>query len=299
SHNSHRRSGSGSHNKTWVSDNESSDSNNGLTIGAIIGIIIGSILVAVILILALFFCVQKQKGKEKVTRTSSGSLPHGTTNEEGSWFHIRETSLILHATNLKITSRFSDKIYYDEFNIFVLQISDVMCDAEYKEEGIVSLGNLKTFTFRELQQAIDSFSSKNILGAGGFGNVYREKLGDGSMVAVKRLKDVTGSSGESQFRTELEMISLAVHRNLLRLIGYCATPNEKLLENVNTRHLQLLYESKLYRILQGGTLVLCYLVHGSSFRDRRSEYKGLNKVWKGKLSEAKASGNPMKIQEAQ
>jgi len=37
----------------------------------------------------------------------------------------------------------------------------------------------------------------------------------------------------------------------------------------------------------------------SSFRDRRYEYKGLNKTWKGKLAEAKASGNSMKIQEAQ
>ncbi|GER25550.1 DNA polymerase [Striga asiatica] len=36
-----------------------------------------------------------------------------------------------------------------------------------------------------------------------------------------------------------------------------------------------------------------------SFRDRRYEYKGLNKVWKGKLSDAKASGNSIKIQEAQ
>ncbi|MFS7918083.1 putative DNA-directed DNA polymerase [Helianthus anomalus] len=36
-----------------------------------------------------------------------------------------------------------------------------------------------------------------------------------------------------------------------------------------------------------------------NFRDRRYEYKGLNKVWKDKLSEAKASGNPIKIQEAQ
>ncbi|PSR89873.1 DNA polymerase epsilon catalytic subunit A like [Actinidia chinensis var. chinensis] len=36
-----------------------------------------------------------------------------------------------------------------------------------------------------------------------------------------------------------------------------------------------------------------------SFRDRRYEYKGLNKVWKGKFSEAKASGNSIKIQEAQ
>lgn len=91
------------------------------------------------------------------------------------------------------------------------------------------LGNLRRFTFRELQSATDSFSSKNILGAGGFGNVYRGKLGDGTMVAVKRLKDVTGTAGESQFRTELEMISLAVHRNLLRLIGYCVTPAERLL----------------------------------------------------------------------
>lgn len=91
------------------------------------------------------------------------------------------------------------------------------------------MGNLNIFTFRELLHATDNFSSKNILGAGGFGNVYKGKLGDGTIVAVKRLKDVTGSAGESQFRTELEMISLAVHRNLLRLIGYCASPNEKLL----------------------------------------------------------------------
>lgn len=94
---------------------------------------------------------------------------------------------------------------------------------------LTRLGNLKNFTFKELQHATDNFSTKNILGVGGFGNVYRGKLGDGSVVAVKRLKDLSGTTGESQFRTELEMISLAVHRNLLRIIGYCATPNERLL----------------------------------------------------------------------
>ncbi|CAL9170786.1 unnamed protein product [Musa hybrid cultivar] len=36
-----------------------------------------------------------------------------------------------------------------------------------------------------------------------------------------------------------------------------------------------------------------------SFRDRRYEYKGLNKVWKGKLADAKTSRNQMNIQEAQ
>lgn len=88
---------------------------------------------------------------------------------------------------------------------------------------------MRSFTLKELQHATDNFSSKNILGSGGFGNVYRGKLGDGTLVAVKRLKDVTGIAGESQFRTELELISLAVHRNLLKLIGYCATPCERLL----------------------------------------------------------------------
>ncbi|XP_010417134.1 PREDICTED: probable LRR receptor-like serine/threonine-protein kinase At2g23950 isoform X2 [Camelina sativa] len=107
--------------------------------------------------------------------------------------------------------------------LMMLRISDK------QEEGLLGLGNLRSFTFRELHVATDGFSSKSILGAGGFGNVYRGKLGDGTVVAVKRLKDVNGTSGNSQFRTELEMISLAVHRNLLRLIGYCVSSNERLL----------------------------------------------------------------------
>lgn len=35
-----------------------------------------------------------------------------------------------------------------------------------------------------------------------------------------------------------------------------------------------------------------------AFRDRRYEYKGLNKKWKGKLDEAKAARDPIKTQEA-
>ncbi|XP_010277987.1 PREDICTED: probable LRR receptor-like serine/threonine-protein kinase At2g23950 isoform X1 [Nelumbo nucifera] len=98
-----------------------------------------------------------------------------------------------------------------------------------QEEGLIRLGNLRQFTLRELQLATDNFSPKNILGKGGFGNVYKGRLTDGTVVAVKRLKDVSGTAGELQFKTEVEMISLAVHRNLLRLLGYCATSNERLL----------------------------------------------------------------------
>ncbi|KAJ3694780.1 hypothetical protein LUZ60_000157 [Juncus effusus] len=93
----------------------------------------------------------------------------------------------------------------------------------------VNLGNAKHFHFRELTHATDNFAAKNILGKGGFGNVYRGKLPDGTLVAVKRLKDGNAAGGEVQFQTEVNMISLAVHRNLLKLVGFCMTATERLL----------------------------------------------------------------------
>ncbi|KAK1432969.1 hypothetical protein QVD17_09872 [Tagetes erecta] len=102
-------------------------------------------------------------------------------------------------------------------------------DVKDKNQEEVSLGNLTQFQFRELQIATHNFSNKNILGKGGFGHVYKGTLHDGTLVAVKRLKDGGAAGGERQFQTEVEMISLAVHRNLLRLYGFCMTPTEKLL----------------------------------------------------------------------
>ncbi|KAH1260113.1 hypothetical protein AAZX31_02G034400 [Glycine max] len=93
----------------------------------------------------------------------------------------------------------------------------------------VRLGHLKRFSFKELRAATDHFNSKNILGRGGFGIVYKACLNDGSVVAVKRLKDYNAAGGEIQFQTEVETISLAVHRNLLRLSGFCSTQHERLL----------------------------------------------------------------------
>lgn len=59
--------------------------------------------------------------------------------------------------------------------------------------------------------------------------MYKGRLADGSLVAVKRLKEERTPGGELQFQTEVEMISMAVHRNLLRLRGFCMTPTERLL----------------------------------------------------------------------
>ncbi|KAK8953276.1 putative LRR receptor-like serine/threonine-protein kinase [Platanthera guangdongensis] len=112
---------------------------------------------------------------------------------------------------------------------FLLGHSEMEPEAVAEAAAAVGMGNLRRFRLRELQVATDNFSLNNILGKGGFGNVYRGRLPDGTVVAVKRLRDGGGASGEAQFRTEVEMIGHSVHRNLLRLIGYCASAGERLL----------------------------------------------------------------------
>ncbi|KAJ4716917.1 Receptor-like kinase [Melia azedarach] len=106
---------------------------------------------------------------------------------------------------------------------------DHFFDVPAEEDPEVHLGQLKRFSLRELQVATDNFSNRNILGRGGFGKVYKGRLADGTLVAVKRLKEERTQGGELQFQTEVEMISMAVHRNLLRLRGFCMTPTERLL----------------------------------------------------------------------
>ncbi|KAF2312780.1 hypothetical protein GH714_040021 [Hevea brasiliensis] len=105
----------------------------------------------------------------------------------------------------------------------------IFFDVNEQRHEELNLGNLKRFQFKEIQAATNNFSRKNLIGEGGFGNVYKGCLQDGTVVAVKRLKDGNAIAGEIQFQREVEMISLAVHRNLLRLYGFCLTATERLL----------------------------------------------------------------------
>ncbi|KAL0300655.1 UNVERIFIED_CONTAM: putative LRR receptor-like serine/threonine-protein kinase [Sesamum radiatum] len=118
-------------------------------------------------------------------------------------------------------------------NIFLCSSASQICMAVPKPVNVqqdyeFNIGHLKRFSLRELQIATSNFNPKNILGQGGFGVVYKGILPNKAILAVKRLKDPS-FTGEVQFQTEVEMIGLALHRNLLCLYGFCMTPEEKLL----------------------------------------------------------------------
>ncbi|XP_010652441.1 receptor-like serine/threonine-protein kinase ALE2 isoform X2 [Vitis vinifera] len=80
--------------------------------------------------------------------------------------------------------------------------------------------SVKTFPLAELEKATHKFSSKRILGEGGFGRVYHGTMEDGTEVAVKLLTR-DHQSGDREFIAEVEMLSRLHHRNLVKLIGIC------------------------------------------------------------------------------
>ncbi|XP_012085195.1 receptor-like serine/threonine-protein kinase ALE2 isoform X2 [Jatropha curcas] len=80
--------------------------------------------------------------------------------------------------------------------------------------------SVKTFPYAVLEKATEKFSSKRILGEGGFGRVYHGTMEDGSEVAVKLLTR-DNQNGDREFIAEVEMLSRLHHCNLVKLIGIC------------------------------------------------------------------------------
>ncbi|XP_055810331.1 receptor-like protein kinase HERK 1 [Solanum dulcamara] len=82
--------------------------------------------------------------------------------------------------------------------------------------------------FVDLQEATNNFDDELLIGSGGFGNVYRGVLCDGTNVALKRLKPES-RQGIAEFQAEIETLSQLRHPYLVSLIGYCDENNEMIL----------------------------------------------------------------------
>ncbi|KAM0895357.1 hypothetical protein ACQ4PT_023874 [Festuca glaucescens] len=81
----------------------------------------------------------------------------------------------------------------------------------------------------EIKGATDNFHDRNLIGVGGFGNVYKGVLPrDGTPVAVKRAMRAS-KQGLPEFQTEIVVLSSIRHRHLVSLIGYCNEQAEMIL----------------------------------------------------------------------
>ncbi|XP_077226760.1 G-type lectin S-receptor-like serine/threonine-protein kinase At5g24080 [Tasmannia lanceolata] len=105
-------------------------------------------------------------------------------------------------------------------------VSKKRSQARPVESNLMVTGAPQNFSFRYLQNATSNFSQ--LLGTGGFGSVYKGSLGDGTLVAVKKLERFL-PHGEKEFITEVNTIGSMHHMNLVRLCGFCSEGSHRLL----------------------------------------------------------------------
>ncbi|CAN4079481.1 unnamed protein product [Withania somnifera] len=86
------------------------------------------------------------------------------------------------------------------------------------------------FLLEEIKTATGNFDENFLIGRGGFGNVYKGYIDNGTtVVAVKRLNP-SSKQGVREFQTEIEMLSSKLrHLHLVSLVGYCDDSNEMIL----------------------------------------------------------------------
>lgn len=88
--------------------------------------------------------------------------------------------------------------------------------------------NVKFYTYKELRQATENFSHANKIGEGGFGPVYKGKLKDGTVVAVKVLSPES-RQGLNEFLTEITVLAGVDHEYLVKLLGCCVEGDNRIL----------------------------------------------------------------------
>ncbi|XLS55315.1 hypothetical protein HN51_005070 [Arachis hypogaea] len=96
----------------------------------------------------------------------------------------------------------------------------------------------RIFTGREIRKATNNFAEENLIGSGGFGEVFKGTFDDGSITAIKRAK-LGSTKGIDQIQNEVRVLCQVNHRSLVRLLGCC---------------LELKHPLLIYEYVSNGTL---------------------------------------------
>ncbi|WVZ05742.1 hypothetical protein V8G54_019088, partial [Vigna mungo] len=193
------------------------------------------------------------------------------------------------------------------------EVSDNGSTESLRRNAIPSLSqrssNLRVFTVSELKSATRNFSRSVMIGEGGFGCVYlglikSVEVPSGRIeVAVKQLSK-RGMQGHREWVTEVNVLGVVEHPNLVKLVGYCAEddergiqrlliyeymPNRSVEHHLSHRSEAPLSWSRRLKIARDAARGLTYLHEEMGFqiifRDFKSSNILLDEQWNAKLSD--------------
>ncbi|XP_042002792.1 LRR receptor-like serine/threonine-protein kinase FEI 1 [Salvia splendens] len=141
------------------------------------------------------------------------------------------------------------------------------------------------YSSKDIIKKLENLNEEHVIGAGGFGTVYKLAMDDGNIFALKRIVKVN-EGFDRFFERELEILGSIKHKYLVNLRGYCNSPTSKLLiydflsggsldEALHERADQLDWEVRL-NIIMGAAKGLAYLHHDCSPRIIHRDIKSSN-----------------------
>ncbi|KAM1706289.1 hypothetical protein EV1_027939 [Malus domestica] len=99
----------------------------------------------------------------------------------------------------------------------------LLSDAKYISETMklgASIPAYRTFSLEELKEATNDFDDSTLLGEGKHGQMYRGKLTNGTLVAIRGLK-MRKRQAPQVYTHHLELISKLRHSHLVSALGHC------------------------------------------------------------------------------
>ncbi|CAN6562111.1 unnamed protein product [Malus baccata var. baccata] len=99
----------------------------------------------------------------------------------------------------------------------------LLSDAKYISETMklgASIPAYRTFSLEELKEATNDFDDSTLLGEGKHGQMYRGKLTNGTLVAIRGLK-MRKRQAPQVYTHRLELISKLRHSHLVSALGHC------------------------------------------------------------------------------
>ncbi|TYI41666.1 hypothetical protein ES332_A01G041800v1 [Gossypium tomentosum] len=114
------------------------------------------------------------------------------------------------------------------FSFLFRRRNDSVNNQTFEVDEEFDVHNVKFYTYKELRTATEDFSPVNKIGEGGFGSVYKGRLKNGNIAAIKVLS-AESRQGVKEFVTEIKVISEIEHENLVKLYGCCVEDNHRIL----------------------------------------------------------------------
>ncbi|KAI3703569.1 hypothetical protein L1987_73742 [Smallanthus sonchifolius] len=153
------------------------------------------------------------------------------------------------------------------------------------------------YSSKDIIKKLETLNEEHVIGAGGFGTVYKLAMDDGNVFALKRIVKLN-EGFDRFFERELEILGSIKHRYLVNLRGYCNSPTSKLLiydylsggsldEALHEKAELLDWDARL-NIIMGAAKGLAYLHHDCSPRIIHRDIKSSNILLDGNF-EARVS----------